>query len=61
MPVVRLEGCDYARGIGWHTEVITLRNVRNPCIGREVDPVGVNSRNVRQNRVEKLFFLGGIV
>lgn len=56
MPVVRLEGCDYARGIGWNTEAITLRSERNPCIGWEVDPVGVNSRNVRQNRVEKLFF-----
>lgn len=56
MPVIRLEGCDYARGIGWNTEAITLRSERNPCIGREVDPVGVNSRNVRQNRVEILFF-----
>ena len=46
MPVVRLEGCDYARGIGWNTEAITLRSERNPWIGRAVDPVGVNSRMI---------------
>ena len=56
MPVVRLESSHYARGIGWNTEAITLRSERNPCIGWEVDPVGVNSRNVCQNRVEILFF-----
>ena len=43
MPVVRLEGCDYARGIGWNTEANGTLALAGKSI-RLVSTVGMSAK-----------------